>query len=625
MNIKALLLTLLIVISSCKASQQQEAICQYTPEQKISEIPVGQPVHRIEPLCWWVGMETPLQLMVQGDNIGGYQVSIEGGNGVSVSSVEKAESPDYLFVNIAIAKNATPGEYILQFTAEEDSFTVPYSIYSRREGSAQREGFSTKDLIYLIMPDRFSNGNPENDNTPTTAEKADYNAFFGRHGGDLAGVRNHLDYISDLGVTAIWFNPLLEDNEPKESYHGYACSDYYHVDPRIGTNDEYRKLVADAHAHGIKIISDVVTNHCGAAHWWMKDLPFADWIHQWPEYTHSNCSFAMQNSPYSSEADHKNMEEGWFDTSMPDMNLDNPYVLQYFKQWAVWLIEWADIDGLRVDTYPYNEKYPLADWCASVRKEYPNINIVGEVWSTNVSQVAYWQDDNPNRDGFDSNLPTVMDFCLQSTFSRLNQDVENWDEGITAVYESIANDVYLHDPTNIMIFSSNHDMDRIADVLQKDPRKVKMVMTMVATLRGIPQIYTGDEIMSVSRDRSQGHGGLRVEFDEEWEKNPDARDVHDYTRTVMNWRRGSAAVHNGTTKHFISRDNTYAYFRTVPEETVFVYINNTAGPKVIPWNNYQEMNVTLSGKTGVDIVTGETFIPNGYIVPAKSSVIIDFK
>lgn len=584
-----------------------------------------QPVERIEPPCWWIGMETPLQLLVQGENIGEYDVAIKGGKGVRVSSVEKAESPNYLFVNVAINDSAQPGEYKLVFSRGDESFCVPYDIEARREGSADRQGFNTSDLIYLIMPDRFSNGNPDNDNSPLMVEKADYKAFFGRHGGDLQGIRNHLDYLQDLGVTAIWCNPLLEDNEPESSYHGYACSDYYNIDPRFGTNDEYRVLVADAHAHGIKMISDVVTNHCGAAHWWMKDLPFSDWIHQWPEYTHSNCSFSTKNSPYCSDIDRKNMEEGWFDTSMPDMNLDNPYLLQYFKQWAVWLIEWADLDGFRVDTFPYNEKGPISEWCASVRKEYPNFNIVGEVWSNNIAQVAYWQDDNPNKDSYDSNLPTVMDFCLQAALSRFNVDYESWEEGTMGIYESIANDIYFRDVNNIMIFSGNHDIDRITDILQNDPRKVKLVMTLMATLRGIPQIYTGDEIMQVSRDRSQGHGGLRVEFDEDWMNKPAAVDVHEFTKTVMNWRKGSKAVQKGQTKHFINRNNTYAYFRTVPEESVFVFINNRPEDVSIPWEDYAEMSADLEGKTGVNVLTGVTFDPENCVVPAKTSLIVDFK
>jgi len=582
-----------------------------------------QPLRHIEPLCWWVGMKTPLQLLINGDGIGGYDFAIEGGRGVSVTKVSKADSPNYLFVDIRISEDARPGTYTLVFTKDSSSFSVPYELYERREGAAMREGFSTKDLIYLIMPDRFSNGDPDNDNTPQTAELADPKAFFGRHGGDLKGIRSHLDYLQDLGVTAVWLNPLLEDNEPVTSYHGYACSNYYKVDPRIGTNDEYRQMVREAHEHGIKIISDVVTNHCGAAHWWMKDLPFKDWLNVWPEYTQSNYTFSAQNSPYCSERDRKNMAEGWFDRSMPDMNLDNPYVLRYFEQWVVWLIEWADIDGLRVDTFPYNEKDPISQWCASVRREYPKLNIVGEVWSLNVPQAAYWQDDNPNIDGYDSNLPSIMDFSLQSKLDRFNIDKESWDDGMTVIYESIANDLYIHNVDNLVVFTGNHDMDRIADILDNDPRKVKLAMTLIATVRGIPHIYTGDEFMQRSLDRREGHGGLRVDFNDNWADDPAAKDLHDYTKTLFQWRKGSKAVTEGKTKHFFSRDNVYAYFRIAEDETVFVFLNNNEEERLIPWDNYAEVTDSIKSQ-GRNVITGDTFDPT-QPVPAKSSVIIEFR
>ena len=562
-------------------------------------------VERVEPLSWWVGMKTPLQLLIRGDDISSYDISISGGEGVKVTGIHKADSPNYTFVDVCVSPTAEPGTYDIVFTKDGSSFSVPYEIAERREGSASRKSFSPADAIYLLMPDRFSNGDPSNDNTSNTDEKADYDAFFGRHGGDIRGIRNHLDYIQDLGMTAIWANPLLEDNEPESSYHGYACSDYYHVDSRFGSNFAYRELVKDAHSHNLKMIMDIVTNHCGAAHWWMKDLPFEDWVHQWPEYTHSNCAFSAQNDPYCSNLDKENMLGGWFDTSMPDMNLDNPFVLQYFKQWAVWWIEWADLDGLRVDTYPYNEKYPMAEWCESILNEYPSLNIVGEVWSVNVPQVAYWQAGNPNRDGFNSHLPSIMDFCLHDAICRsINSDRESWDEGITKIYDSMANDVYFQDVSNMMIFPGNHDTDRIADIVGKDPAKMKIIMTLMATLRGFPQIYTGDEYMAVSRDRSQGHGGLRVEFNEDWEQDPASKDLHDYVRTLFQWRKGCRIVQEGDFRHFLSRDNTYAYFRHSGDGVVFVYVNNNPQPREIPWPDYREITSGLT--VGTNVITGES-------------------
>ena len=583
-----------------------------------------KPVRHIEPLCWWVGMKTPLQLMINGDDIASYDVTISGGSGVKVTGVQKAESPNYVFIDVAIASNATPGTYMLEFSREGDSFSVPYEISARREGSAQRASFTTADLIYLIMPDRFANGDPSNDNTWDTTENADYEAFFGRHGGDLQGIIDRLDYIADLGVTAIWLNPALEDNEPESSYHGYACTDYYKIDSRFGGNAKYREFVDECHARGIKVIMDIVTNHAGDRHWWMADLPFSDWIHQWPEYTHSNCAFSAQNDPYCSQLDSENMQAGWFDTSMVDMNLDNPFLLQYFKQWAAWWIEWADLDGFRVDTYPYNEKYPMSELCKAVREEYPNFNIVGEVWSNNVPQVAYWQAGNPNRDGFNSNLPTVMDFCLQTAMcNSFNTPYESWDEGITKVYDSIANDVYLHDVDNLMIFTSNHDQDRIADIFGEDPDKVKLAMTLVGTLRGIPQIYTGDELLQTSRDRSQGHGGLRREFPDGWADNAGAKEVHDFTRALFQWRKGSDAVQHGRTLHFLSRQNTYAYFRYTDTDAVFVFLNNNVDPYTIPWEDYREFTESHPG-AWKNVITGEAVDASKPItIEPKTSLILE--
>ena len=382
----------------------------------------------------------------------------------------------------------------------------------------------------------------------------------------------------------------------------------------------------EAHSRGIKVIMDVVTNHCGDRHWWMEDLPFADWVHQWPSYTHSNCAFSAQNDPYCSEHDRENMVGGWFDTSMVDMNLDNPYLLQYFRQWAVWWTEWADLDGFRVDTYPYNEKEPMAQWCAGVRKEYPRLNIVGEVWSTNVPQVAYWQAGNPNKDGFNSNLPSIMDFCLQSAVCNgINADRESWDEGITKWYDSIANDFYFQDPQNMMVFPGNHDTDRIGDVVGQDPAKMKLVMALLATVRGYPQVFAGDELMVVSRDRAQGHGGLRVEFPLGWEQDPVQKDLHDYVRTLLRWRQTSEAVRHGRTLHFISRDNTYAYWRIAESgEAVFVYLNNNPEPRQVPWGDYAEVTETLAGP-GRDIFTEEYVTFDARTVAGRSALVIEFK
>lgn len=345
-------------------------------------------VSRIEPLSWWTGMQTPLQLLVNGAGIGEYEVRIEGGRGVEATACHRADSPNYLFVDVEIRPEAEPGTYYLVFTRGDRTFKVPYEIAARSEGSASRTSFTTADMIYLLMPDRFANGDASNDSVPGMRERADRSDLSGRHGGDLQGMIDHLDYIAELGATAVWPTPLLLDDEPEGSYHGYARGDYYRIDPRFGSNELYGEFVGKAHEKGLKVIMDVVTNHCGTSHWWMEDLPFEDWIHQFPEFTGTNVCFSTNMDPNASKYDLDRQESGWFVPSMPDMNLDNPYVLQYFKQWAVWWVEYAGLDGFRVDTYPYNEKVPMSEWCAAVRREYPGFNIVGECWTSSIPQLA---------------------------------------------------------------------------------------------------------------------------------------------------------------------------------------------------------------------------------------------
>ena len=624
--------------------------CGSGPESDPEKIQdAGTRVGRVEPLSWWTGMKTPLQLMVCGDGISRYDVRIEGGKGVKAGAVHKADSPDYLFVDVEISPDAVPGTYYIVFDDGTDKFKYSYEIAARSEGSAERGSFSTADMVYLIMPDRFANGDPSNDATDDTAEKPDRDGFFGRHGGDIQGIIDHLDYISDLGATAVWCTPLLLDDEPEGSYHGYACADYYRIDPRFGSNGLYREFVGKAHEKGLKVIMDIVTNHCGTAHWWMKNLPFEDWVHVFPEYTGTNVCFSTNMDPNASKYDLNLQESGWFVPSMPDMNLDNPFVLQYFKQWAVWWIEYAGLDGFRVDTYPYNEKKPMSEWCAAVLEEYPGFNIVGECWTSSIPQLAYWQGGNANRDGFDSHLPSIMDFPLQEAICKgLPTDSQAWGEGMVRVYDCLSHDFVYHDLSRMMIFVGNHDMDRIGDVLRHNADRQKIAIAMMATMRGIPQMFYGDEMMFVSRDRSQGHGGLRVDFPGGWAGdkmdlftaegrvratvNTDgkpvpegfAADMHDYTRTLFQWRKGKKVIHDGRTMHFLTRDNTYAYFRYDDTDAVFVFINNSRGKKHIPWSHYAEIADGLHD--GRNVLTGESAeVSDSTVVGPRQVLIVEYK
>ena len=628
-------------------------------------------VTRVEPLSWWTGMKTPLQLMVQGEGIGTKEIRMEGGKGVSVRNLHKAENPDYLFVDVEIDANAKPGEYYLVVSDGTNEVKYPYLIREREKGSADRKSFTPADMIYLIMPDRFASSGPGNDEAwpggiyddgsavpwvvPVTPDRVDRDDPVARHGGDIQGIIDHLDYVADLGATALWSTPLLLDNQPRESYHGYACGDYYHIDPRFGDNALYRKMVDEAHGKGLKVIMDIVTNHCGTAHWWMDNPPFADWYHVTKPYMQMNALFSVYMDPHASVKDRERQQSGWFVPSMPDMNLDNPYVLRYFQQWAVWWIEYAGLDGLRVDTYPYNEPEPMAEWCKAVRREYPGMNIVGECWDMNIPQLAYWQAGNPNPNGFDSNLPCIMDFPLQrAILSALCEDQVWWDEGMTRVYSVLAQDFAYKDLSNLMIFFANHDHARTGDVLRHDPSRMKLALALLATLRGIPQLYYGDEMMFCERPGFNHDGSKRIDFPGGWEgdavdlfsedgraaagRTPEAdytsaAGLHDYARALFTWRRAAPVIHHGRTLHFLSRknvdavnytDNTYAYFRYDDTDAVFVYINNTDEDRALDWSHYDEF---VSGPVnGRDVISGEQVtLSDGLVVEPRSALIVEFK
>ena len=596
------------------------------PESRISQV---------EPPCWWTGMKTDLQLLVHGENISEYDVAIEGA-GLKVAKVQKAESPNYLFVDVTIGNSVKPGIYDLVFTNGTESFRWPYKISAREEGSASRQSFTTSDFIYLICPDRFANADPGNDNTLDTQEKAARNEPFGRHGGDLQGIIDHLDYIADLGATAIWCTPLLLDDQEHESYHGYACGDYYKIDPRFGSNSLFKEYVKKAHEKGLKVIMDIVTNHCGTAHWWMEDLPFNDWIHQFPEYTGSNFQFSTLMDPNASKYDLNLQESGWFVPSMPDMNLDNEFLLKYFQQWAIWWTEYSGLDGLRVDTYPYNEKVPMSKWCEAVRNEYPDINIVGECWDVNYDQVAYWQGDNANADGFNSHLPSIMDFALQSAINAaLCENEAGWDNGMMRVYNALSHDATYHDISKMMIFLSNHDHYRVADSWHQDPDKMKLAYTLLATVRGIPQLFYGDEMMFATGKNYKSDGELRMDFpggwkgdaknlfSEEGRQGTDA-DLHDYAANLFRWRKDNDVIHNGKTMHFLTRDNTYAFFRYNETGKVFVFINNSLDEKTVPWSHYAEIASDLG--EGKNVITGEMVtVSDSTVVGPCSAIVVDYR
>lgn len=592
----------------------------------------AQTIERVEPLNWWIGMETPLQLMFYGEELSDFDVRCET-PGVRVTEITKVENPNYLFVDILIDSEAKAGEYRFVLDNGVERLRYPYRLEDRREGSANRESFSSKDVLYLLMPDRFANGDPSNDNIDGCPDRLNREDSHGRHGGDIAGIIDHLDYISELGATTIWSTPLTFDNDSRGSYHGYATTDYYKIDPRFGDNNLYRKMVEEAHLKGLKVIMDMVPNHCGLPHWWMDDLPFDSWINHNENPMMTNHAFSGLPDPNASQRELEDCYTGWFVPSMPDINMEEPLVLQYFKQMAIWWVEWADLDGLRVDTFAYTERNAIASWVEAILNEYPNLRIVGECWLTSPAQVAYWDGATRNNDGYSSNLPSVMDFPLQEAIVEgLAKDTIEWGEGLNRVYNVLTHDFVYKDPRTLLIFAANHDTDRLAYFLKSNPKKVNLAMTMVATMRGIPQLYVGDELLFLG-DQSLHHGGQRIDFIGGWEEDDknlfldsdltsDERMVRDHIKQIFNWRKTSDVIHSGKTLHFVPYDNFYVYFRYTEEGSVMVLVNASQIGVDVDWNRFSEGLEKFSG--GVDIVTGKRVkLREKLTVNGLSSMIIE--
>ena len=591
-------------------------------------------IEQVEPLSWWTGMQMPLTLLFHGEDLQDAQVSVQQLNkgkvmrgaclGLVPKSQHNAESANYLFVDMEVNQ---PGTYRITLKKGKKKATYDYVIAERKAGSRERKSFDASDVVYLIMSDRFVDGDESNNSTTDTQEKADKSNVNGRWGGDIQGIINSFDHISKLGCTAIWPTPMLGDDEAAWSYHGYACSDYYHIDPRYGSNELYAEMVQKAHAKGLKILMDMVPNHCGAAHWWMKDLPYQDWINQFPEFTNTNNVFTANYDINASEYDRKLSNRGWFDHPMPDMNLENPDLLKYFQQWAIWWIEYADLDGLRVDTYPYIEKIPGSMWLKAIREEYPNINIVGECWTRPAPAVAYWQSGAKNFDGFDSYLPTVMDFPVEEAIRQaLENDGNYWGGGLTKVYDALTMDYMYADVNKLLTFLGNHDMARITDVVKdKDPRRVKLGYVLLATMRGIPQVLYGDEYAMTSANKEDvgNHSYLRAPLPQGDEVTAKMQDMYDFQSKLFQWRKNEPVLHWGKTMHFLSRNNTYAFFRYNEKEAVFVFANGAEEARTIPTDTYAEI-LSKYNAVGVNPMTGEKVDLNrkDIQVPALGTMIV---
>ncbi|WP_288980015.1 glycoside hydrolase family 13 protein [uncultured Flavobacterium sp.] len=593
-------------------------------------------VDRMEPPFWWSDMNySDVQIMFYGKNIAQNEISVS--NGIVIKGIQKTENPNYVFVTID-TKNIPTQDFVFTFKNKNKSFTQQYSIKSRRENSRNRKSFDSSDLIYLIMSDRFANGNTNNDNTKETIEKVNRSNKDGRHGGDIEGIIKNLDYIKELGATAIWPTPLCEDNDERGSYHTYGQSDVYKIDSRFGTNEDYLRLSAELHKRGMKNIMDYVTNHWGYNHWMMKDLPTYEWIHQFPGYAQTNYRMASQFDVNASKKDSNLCMDGWFVKSMPDLNQSNPLVLNYLTQNAIWWIEYADLDGFRVDTYSYNDKTAIAKWTKSITDEYPSFNIVGEVWMYDQAQMAYWQKDSKIGaiQSYNSNLPSVMDFTLQEAIHNgaFNEDKQEWRNGIVKVYENFNNDFLYPNINNLLVFFENHDTNRINHIYNIDFKKYQMALTLIATVRGIPQVYYGSEI-GMAGDKGLGDGDIRRDFPGGWtgdknnaflksERTAEQEKFHAFTSKLFNWRKNKTVIHTGKTTHYIPENNVYVYFRYNEKESVMVIVNNNPEKQVFKTNRFSE-NIK-NFKTGIDVLTSVTMdLKNDISIDGKSVLILELK
>lgn len=593
-------------------------------------------IDRVEPPFWWSDMtHSSVQILFYGKNIANFDVAAS--NGIVIENSHKTENPNYLFVTIATA-NCKPQEITFSFSKDrKEAFSQKYQIKARRENSKFRKSYDSSDVVYLVMSDRFSNGNPKNDTDPTVSEIANRDNPSGRHGGDIQGIINHLDYIKELGATTLWPTPMCEDNDKIYSYHTYGQSDVYKIDPRFGTNDDYIKLASELHSRNMKLVQDYVTNHWGSEHWMLKDLPCYDWLHQFPGFAQTNYQMTTQFDTHTSQIDAKNCQEGWFVKSMPDLNQSNPLVLNYLIQNAIWWIENANLDGFRVDTYSYNDKEGISKWTKAITDEYPNFNIVGEVWMHNQAQMAYWQKDSKIGaiESYNSYLPSVMDFTLQDALSSVfNENTPNWGQGMMKVYENFTNDFLYPNPNNILTFVENHDTNRFNEIYKNNLKKYKMAMTLLATVRGIPQLYYGSEI-GMAGDKGKGDAAIRKDFPGGWVgdsadaftnsgRTASQREFFDFTSKLFTWRKSKSIVHSGKMTHYIPENNLYVYFRYSDTESVMVILNNSNEKQELNTNRFHEN--TKNYRLATDVLSGKIFdLKNPISIEGNSVLLLELK
>ena len=604
-------------------------------------------VSRIDPTDWYVGMNDPtLQLMVYGQGIREAEVSVKG---AKIDSLVRLDSPNYLLVYLNV-KDSKAGTLPLTFKLGKKKTIVAYQLKEREKAGDEREGFTNADVLYMLMPDRFAQG----ENHPAQVEgmntyREDRSQPSLRHGGDLEGIRQHLDYFNELGVTALWFTPVLENNSPDtdngySTYHGYATTDYYRVDPRFGTNEQYRTLISDAHKHGLKVVMDMIFNHCGFEHPWVKDLPSKDWLNtpEWlsekksgrdpmtgftanadgsapakSQYLQTSYKLTPVMDPYASEVDMRETVDGWFVPSMPDLNQRNPHVIKYLIQNSIWWIETVGIDGIRMDTYPYADRTAMAEWMRVLDEEYPNFNTVGETWVTEPAYTAAWQKDSKLSEQ-NSYLKTVMDF---SFFDRLNQarheETDGWWNGYNRIYNSLVYDYLYENPSNVMAFIENHDTDRFLGNGQ-DSIMLKQALALLLTMRRTPQLYYGTEVL-MNGTKEVTDGNVRKDFPGGFPgdthnaftaegRTPAEQTMFTWLSNLLHWRNGNETIIRGYQTQFCPWKGVYVLARRWHRNTVMTILNGTSQPAVLEVERYKELfDVDQLQREATDVISGQKY------------------
>lgn len=590
-------------------------------------------IEGIYPTHWWVGMKNPnLQLMVHGMNVRTVKFTVSY-PGVKLVKVTKSENNNWAFLDLVISPSAKPGKIKIHVDAEEGDADVMYELKAKNKdnGKSRVMGVTAADLIYLIMPDRFANGDPSNDNLTGFRERVNSrDSLKGRHGGDLQGVQQHLDYLQELGITAIWLNPVLINDMRRESFHGYAFTDHYTVDPRLGGNNAYHELIKAAHAKGMKIIQDAVYNHVGIEHIFVRDMPSKDWLNQWPAYQNTSYKDQVLMDPYASAIDKKIMSDGWFTGAMPDLNHRNPFVANFLIQHALWTVEEFGIDGWRIDTYAYNDLDFMNRCNKALLDEYPQLGIFGETWVHGIPNQSFFMQNVYNQP-FKSNLPGVTDFQLNlyGIVPALTQPF-GWTDGVNRLYLTTTNDFVYKDPMKNCIFLDNHDMSRFYSIVGEDVQKLKMGIAWLLTFRGIPQLYYGTEIL-MAGTTEKTDANVRFDFPGGWAgdaankftaagRTEKENDVFNYTKALANFRKSSSAIKTGKMMQYVPENGVYVYFRYDNNQTVMCVMNAENKPVTLNLSRFSERMNGFS--KAYDITAGNEFALQPSLTVAGKNLLV---